>query len=91
MVSRNFQASFQVHDEENLIENKRKRVAGPLAALSKLDFQIRKNLFSKTVKGETNISCVENRQFNLSKYVSNLCFRGGLPLTFFKMEILFLL
>ena len=48
-----------------------------------------KILFSKIVKGETNILCVKNRQFKLSKYVSNLVFFKDPPLTFSQNVILF--
>ena len=44
-------------------------------------------MFNKIAKGEINISCVENRHFKRSKYVSNLCFLEGPPLTIFEMKM----
>ena len=44
----------------------------PLIQRNKTRISKIKFLFSEIVKGETNISCVKNRHFKLSKYVSNL-------------------
>ena len=48
-----------------------------------------KIVFSKIVKGETNIWHVKNRHFKLSKYVSKSYFIGSPPLTFFQIGNLF--